>query len=57
MAERRIVMLEMNYQEVKAIVHKCRKNTTFIYGKRRLGSRGNDLPTYELLENHPDFKE
>ncbi len=51
MAEKENDYVEMNYQEVKVIVHKCRKNTTHLWEKEDWDQEGMTC-LHELLENH-----
>ena len=50
-------MLDMNYQEVKAIVHKCRKEYYLHLWEKEDWDQEGMICLHELLENHPDFKE
>ena len=50
-------MLDMNYHEVKAIVHKCRKEYYLHLWEKEDWDQEGMICLHELLENHPDFKE
>ena len=50
-------MLDMNYQEVKPIVHKCRKEYYLHLWEKEDWDQEGMICLHELLENHPDFKE
>ena len=57
MAEGRGIMLEKNYQEVKAIVHKCRKDYYLHLWEREDWDQEGMICLHELLENYPEFRE
>ena len=50
-------MLDMNYQEVKAIVHKCRKEYYLHLWEKEDWDQEGMICLHELLENYPRFKE
>ncbi len=50
-------MLEKNYEEVKAIVHKCRKEYYLHLWEREDWDQEGMICLHELLENYPEFEE
>ena len=50
-------MLEKNYQEVRAIVHKCRKEYYLHLWEKEDWDQEGMICLHELMENHPEFKE
>lgn len=57
MQKRRVKMLEKNYEEVKAIVHKCRKEYYLHLWEREDWDQEGMICLHELLENYPEFEE
>ena len=49
-------MLEKSYQEVKAIVHKCRKEYYLHLWEIEDWDQEGMICLHELLENYPEFK-
>ena len=50
-------MLEKNYQEVRAIVHKCRKEYYLHLWEKEDWDQEGMICLHELMENHPEFRE
>ena len=50
-------MLEKNFQEVKAIVHKCRKEYYLHLWEKEDWDQEGMICLHELMENYPEFKE
>ena len=50
-------MLEKNYEEVKAIVHKCRKEYYLHLWEREDWDQEGMICLHELLESNPEFEE
>lgn len=50
-------MLEKNYQEVKAIVHKCRKEYYLHLWEKEDWDQEGMICLHELLESYPEFEE
>ena len=50
-------MLENNYQEVRAIVHKCRKEYYLHLWEKEDWDQEGMICLHELMENHPEFRE
>ena len=57
MQKRRVIMLENNYQEVRAIVHKCRKEYYLHLWEKEDWDQEGMICLHELMENHPEFRE
>ena len=49
-------MLDMNYQEVKAIVHKCRKEYYLHLWEKEDWDQEGMICLHELLENYPSLR-
>ena len=55
--KRRVMMLEKYYHEVKAIVHKCRKEYYLHLWEKEDWDQEGMICLNELLENYPEFIE